>query len=178
MEVSGRALGTAIGVVVLASIQFACAATRVQGDQSASTPAALEVSADRLRAELDARGRAYSAAVVRASASGWAAPQVDSLAAFYTDSTILFPPKGDPIRGRDAIRQYWTRSPDRKILAHAIRIERVDVGTSADLAADHGRVELTAQQGGAEPTVFRLTYISVWRREADGQWRKHLDSWW
>lgn len=166
-----------IVALVLLLLGAACAHPPKRGDGGAA-PTSGSAAPNTVRAELEARGRAYSAAVVRASASGWAALQVDSLAAFYTDGGIVFPPRGEPIRGRDDVRQYWTRSPDRKILSHTITIERVDVGESADLAADHGRVQVTTQQGGDSAINHRLTYISVWRREPDGVWRKHLDSFW
>ena len=58
------------------------------------------------------RGQEFSQAVVRANASGWAAKEVESLVDFYTDDAILFPPKGEPVRGRDAIRAYWSRTPN------------------------------------------------------------------
>lgn len=167
----------AVVALVLPLLGAACAQPAKPG-AGAATPTSGIVAPSTVRAELEARGRAYSAAVVRASASGWAASQVDSLTAFYTDSSIIFPPRGEPIRGRDDVRQYWTRSRDRKILTHRIVIEWVDVGESADLAADHGRVEVTTQQDDDSAVVHRLTYISVWRRDRDGVWRKQLDSFW
>ena len=122
------------------------------------------------------RATDFSVAVVRASAAGWARGEVTSLADIYTEETILFPPRGAPIRGRSAVQEYWTRTPDRRILAHRVVPERIDA--SDDLVAEHGRFHLTSQVGAAPPVADSATYISVWRRDADGVWRKHLDSWW
>jgi ketosteroid isomerase-like protein len=122
------------------------------------------------------RATEFSAAVVRASAAGWTRTEVMSLADIYTEETILFPPRGAPIRGRLAVQQYWTRTPDRRILAHHVVPERID--TSNDLVAEHGRFHLTSQVGTASPVSDSATYVSVWRRDSDGVWRKHLDSWW
>ena len=95
---------------------------------------------------------------------------------FYTDDAILFPPKGEPIRGRDAIRAYWSRTSERRIMEHSIQTERADL--SGDLLAEHGRFSLASQSGGSAPERGSANFISVWRRGADGIWRKHLDSWW
>lgn len=165
-----------LGAVVILVLASACAPPREHTNRQPSTISS--TAALNVRIELEARGSAFSAAVVRASSSGWAAPQIDSLAAFYTDSTIIFPPRGEPIRGRDAVRQYWTRPTDRRILAHAIHIERVEASESGDLAAEYGQPEIVAQQGADSAAAGRATYISVWRRDRDGVWRKHLDSWW
>lgn len=95
------------------------------------------------------RGKEFSQAVVRASESGWAASEVASLVDIYTEDAIMFPPKGEPIKGRDAIREYWSRTPDRRILEHSIQVERADM--SGDLLAEHGRFSITSQAGENPP---------------------------
>ena len=156
------------GSVACALFFVACSATPSPDRPGSGVSSAAEVSR--------ARGQEFSQAVVRASASGWAAKEVESLVDFYTDDAILFPPKGEPIRGRDAIRSYWSRTPDRRILEHSIQVERADL--SGDLLAEHGRFSLTSRAGENEPERSSANFISVWRRGADGLWRKHLDSWW
>ena len=155
------------GCIVCALLLSACSATQ-HGRPGEETSSAAEVSR--------VRGQEFSRAVVRASASGWAAKEVESLVDLYTDDAILFPPKGEPIRGRDAIREYWSRTPDRRILEHSIETERADM--SGDLLAEHGRFSLTSQSGENAPGRNMANFISVYRRGADGLWRKHLDSWW
>lgn len=101
---------------------------------------------------------------------------MDALADFYTETSTVFPPRGEPLRGRDAIRRYWTRPLENRILSHSIQIERLDV--SSDLAAEHGRIVLNVQTGSAAPAEYAARYVSVWGRDRDGCWRKHLDTWW
>ncbi len=108
--------------------------------------------------------------------SGWAKEEVEALVYIYTEDAILFPPKGEPIKGRDAIRAFWTRTADRRILEHSIQTERADM--SGDLLAEHGKFSLTYQLGSNAPEQTTSNFISVWKRGADGIWRKHLDSWW
>jgi ketosteroid isomerase-like protein len=121
-------------------------------------------------------GSRFSQAVVEASRSQWAPDRVEALVALYTEDAILFPPKGDPIRGREAIRTYWTRTPDRRILEHSIQTERADI--SGDLLVEHGKFSLTFQSGTDAPASGTSNFISAYRRGPDGIWRKYLDSWW
>lgn len=53
---------------------------------------------------------------------------------------------------------------------------RIDVDER--LATEYGHFELTSVVGDAHPTEGRANYISVWQRDEQGIWRKHLDSWW
>lgn len=127
-------------------------------------------------AEIQARAVGFSAAVVGASAAGWSDSAVAVLADFYTQETVVFPPRGDPLRGRESLRRYWTRAPEQKVLNHVVTPERIDVDRS--LATEHGWFKLTFQRGDALPAVDSARYVSIWIRGADGKWRKHLDNWW
>lgn len=152
-------------LIIVAILATACASA---GRRDAAPSAGRE--------EIDALAVRFSAAVVRASASGWAAAEVDALTALYSDDAILFPPRGEPIEGRAAIRAYWTRTPDRRILEHKVVPARVEIDRT--LATEYGHFELTSVAGDAEPTQGRANYISVWKRDETGNWRKQLDSWW
>lgn len=125
---------------------------------------------------LDDVGASFSGAVLAASASGWAAEPVEALVRKYSEDAILFPPKGDPIEGRDAIRKYWSRTPDRRTLSHSIAVDAAEL--SGNLLVEYGRVTLITQIDGKPPETITLRYISAWRRDSDAVWRKRLDSWW
>lgn len=128
------------------------------------------------RGEIEQLAIRFSEAVVRASSSGWAPAEVEALAALYSEDAIVFPPRGEPIKGRTAVRAYWTRSPDRRILSHKVFPARVDVDHV--LATEYGHFEMTSVVGDAQPAEGRANYISVWKRDQAGNWRKQLDSWW
>ena len=143
--------------------------------QSASD-APLPARVTELKKEILERTGAFSQAVLSASASGWSATQVTALADFYDEETIVFPPRGAPLRGRQSVRSYWTRPADRRIVEHAAVAERVDV--TNELATEYGRLRITFQVGNTPPTRDSATYVSYWRRGRDGIWRKQLDTWW
>ncbi len=121
-------------------------------------------------------GPSFSRALLAASSSGWAADRVEILVGLYSQDAILFPPKGDPIEGQAAIRRYWSRTPDRRILAHSIVVDSSEM--SGNLLIEHGRFTQTRQISDKPPETVTVTYISAWRRDLDGVWRKRLDSWW
>lgn len=154
---------TLVGLALLALV--ACATAAGRPDTTAGLPEQIEELATR-----------FSAAVVRASASGWAPDEVEALTGLYSEDAILFPPRGEPIKGRAAVRAYWTRSPDRRILKHRVVPGRIEVDQV--LATEYGHFEMTSVVGDGPPTEGRANYISVWKRDQAGQWRKHLDSWW
>lgn len=126
--------------------------------------------------EVRARTAAFSRAIVAASGSGWSAEAVARIADFYAADTVVFPPRGAPMRGRPALATYWTRTPDRRMLSHSAIAERIDV--SGNLATEWGTLSVTSQQGDAAPVQGSATYISIWLRGADGVWRKLMDTWW
>ena len=129
-----------------------------------------------LRKEILDRTAAFSKAVLLASASGWSAAQVAALSEFYDDETIVFPPRGATLRGRESLRSYWTRPAENRILEHSAVAERVDA--TNELATEYGKLRITFQTAGRPPAKDSATYISYWRRGGDGIWRKQLDTWW
>jgi ketosteroid isomerase-like protein len=165
-----RARGVAIAFSVLAlSVPvLRCSLNVNQPPPAANVDGAVEL--------VTARGAAFSHAIKRASASGWKPEQVDALVAFYTDDAILFPPRGEAIRGRAEILRYWLRSPDRKILDHTVTVD--SVVASSDVIADYGTIALKSQVSENTPATSTAHYLSVWKREPDGVWRKRIDSWW
>lgn len=132
-------------------------------------------------APVDARGiveekaATFSKAVVEASLSAWDPARVGQLVALYTDDATLFPPGEPIIKGKEQIKGYWSRTADRRVLKHHVTVEHAE--QSGDLLFEYGTFTGTFERKGvAKEATAR--YISVWRREADGSWRKHLDTWW
>jgi ketosteroid isomerase-like protein len=165
MYTTRRAILLLVGTLSIASCQTPRA---TDGISTTSMPAT--------EAEIRERTSAFSAAVVRASASGWQSAEVSALADFYDAHTVVFPPRGATLRGRSALQSYWTRSADRKILEHNAVAERIDV--SGQLATEHGQLRLTIQTANGPVVRDSATYVSYWRRSEDGRWRKRLDTWW
>ena len=148
----------------------ACAASRSHSNELSASRAAT------LQKEILDRTAAFSKAVLSASASAWSPRQVAELAEFYDPETIVFPPRGATLRGRESLRTYWTRPAERRILEHSAIAERVDA--TNELATEYGKLYITFQVAGAPAAKDSATYVSYWRRGGDGIWRKQLDTWW
>jgi ketosteroid isomerase-like protein len=113
-----------------------------------------------------AAGRAFSDAYVRNDTT--------ALGRLYSDSAVVLPPNRE-IRGRAAIRRYFSwRAPYRQ-LAHAMTSERLTV--AGDLAIDLGTWSSTGQRGDDPPQTTSERYLIVWVREHDGAWRILYDMW-
>jgi ketosteroid isomerase-like protein len=156
-----------MGVLVCAAACLS-ACTAIKSEPQAASHSVAE-------AEILARTKQFSQAIVEASGSGWSPPSVARIADFYADDTVVFPPRGEPMRGRAALGTYWSRPAERRMLAHSAVAERVDV--SGDLATEWGTLATTTQQDGAKPVEGKATYISIWTRR-NGVWRKQMDTWW
>jgi ketosteroid isomerase-like protein len=91
----------------------------------------------------------------------------DAFVEFFADDSILFRP--DPVPGREWMR---ARPPSRALLSWYPVF--ADVSLAGDLGYTTGPWELRAK-GRRDPEVAHGTYISVWRKQADGTWKVVLD---
>ena len=129
-------------------------------------PAADEPSAASDEARIAAASRAFSTAYV----SG----DVKTLGELYTIDAVLLPPNRD-VRGRDAIRQYFTPRPNRKQVAHTM--DSTELLVDGDTAIDMGTWNSTWQRDDEPAQTASGRYLIVWRRGTDGAWRMQYDMW-
>ena len=119
------------------------------------------------RAAIEAANARFSEAFARGDAN--------ALSAMYTSDAIAFPPDSEMIRGNEAIGEFWKATRDSGVRGAALTT--VEVGRSGDFAYEVGKVSLTIQPAGEEPTTAVAKYVVVWKRQADGSWKLHRDIW-
>ena len=119
------------------------------------------------RAAIEAANAKFSEAFARGDAK--------ALAAMYTPDAIAFPPDSEMIRGNEAIGEFWKATRDSGVRGAALTT--VEVGRSGDFAYEVGKVSLTIQPAGKEPTTAIAKYMVVWKRQGDGSWKLHRDIW-
>ena len=119
------------------------------------------------RAAIEAANTKFSEAFARGDAK--------TLAAMYTPDAIAFPPDSEMIRGNEAIGNFWKTTRDNGV--QSATLTTVDVGRSGDVAYEVGKVSLTIQPVGKEPTMSAAKYVVVWKRQSDGSWKLHRDIW-
>ncbi|MGZ5181637.1 MAG: YybH family protein [Ramlibacter sp.] len=106
-------------------------------------------------------------AAERAFARSMAERDLPAFARHVSQEAVFFTTP-DPLRGRQAIVQYWSRWYTGAQAPFSWEPEQVEVLAGGDLALSSGPVR--SPQGR---TVGRFT--SVWRLESDGQWRVVFD---
>ncbi len=124
---------------------------------------AAPVDAAAVRAAIEQENARWVAAALRGDAAG--------AAAIFTDDAILLPPNSFPIVGRAAIQAAYTGL--RSIRDVQVIPEELEV--LGDVAIARGHYVTTHGAPGQPAVVDRAKFIDVWKRGADGVWRKHRD---
>ena len=102
---------------------------------------------------------------------------VDRILSYWTDDAVVLPPGLPPVAGKAALRQYVEGS--MQIPGFRITWESGDVKFSPDgqLAYMFGRNAVTVDGPDGTPQTTEGRAVTVWRREADGEWRCAVDIW-
>jgi ketosteroid isomerase-like protein len=79
--------------------------------------------------------------------NNWNAKQLDGVMALYTENTVLVPPNGDRIVGKDKIRAYFKQILD-SATTMTIKVSSEKTDSSGDLGYDGGSYEQTIVRGG------------------------------
>lgn len=131
------------------------------------SPPATDVAGD--VASVRREGQAYLAAL--------RTNDIDSIAAHWTDSTVIMPPNAPILRGREAVRAWVVAFLDQMRLVDG-RFMESEVAISGDLALERVAFQLTVQPvGGGETVVDVGKGLHVYRRQSDGSWRLVMDIW-
>ncbi|HEY7482654.1 MAG TPA: SgcJ/EcaC family oxidoreductase [Gemmatimonadales bacterium] len=93
----------------------------------------------------------------------------EALTELYADDAVLLPPDHEPIRGREAIGEFWRQGTDTGLEVSTLRLE-VD-GTVAYLI---GRYHLPPTEGEEADSG---QYVLCLKRQSDGSWKLTADIW-
>jgi ketosteroid isomerase-like protein len=115
-----------------------------------------------VRRALDAQRAAFEHAIALNDAA--------AMAATYAPGALLFPPSGDTIRGREAVRRAFDRTRDYTIRHEVVELE-VRTGTAYEIGrwTQIGKRDGVVKGGG--------WYFWVWRRQPDGSWLIDREIW-
>ena len=92
-----------------------------------------------------------------------------TVANFYKDDAVVFPPGGDMVKGKQAIQSFWTEA------AKGIQIVNFKVTDVRSLGPDAAREEgyMTAKTKGDSPQEMLGKYVVVWEK-VGGKWKLRL----
>lgn len=147
--------------VVLALAGAACAHNGLGGAPAPQDPASVRRAIEGTLAQ-------FSAAMKRGDAGAIAA-------VFTEDAEYITPAAKGFTRGRAAIEAVFAarfkaaRFVDVSITTASVQVE-------GDTAYETGTRQVTVQAGDAAPVTRTGRYLTVWKRQADGAWRFHVDA--
>ncbi len=117
----------------------------------------LSALAEAPRAEIEALNREMMAALERNDGL--------AVARIYADDARIVGPKRETVSGREAIDRYWSRIKDAKWT-----LEVKEIGGSKNDAYQIGVSTLTTARG-----TYTCDFVVIWKRDASGKLRIHLD---
>ncbi len=102
---------------------------------------------------------------------------LERILSFWTDDAVVLAPGLPAVVGKDALRQYVKGSME--IPGFKITWTSTDVTFSPDgqLAYLLSRNAVTMNTLNGTPSTTEGRAVTIWRREADGEWRCAVDIW-
>lgn len=93
--------------------------------------------------------------------------------AFYVfahDSAVILRENSYPIMGKEAIKKRFSSAND-SVFSLSWKPSFADVAQSGDLGYTYGIYHYTSKD-----TLMKGTYVSIWKKGADGKWKYVFDS--
>ena len=93
----------------------------------------------------------------------------------YAPDAVMMPPGAPAVTGAEAVRKSWTEMfaiPGFKLSWQPMQVE---AARSGDLAYARGSYEMTVTGPTGEPVKDRGKYLTVWRKQASGEWKAVAD---
>ena len=102
---------------------------------------------------------------------------VEQIVSYWSDDAIVIPPREPAIEGKAALREFVTAS--KKIPGFTVHWVSDHVSFSPDgkVAYMRSANQTTLNGPDGRPMTFPGRAITVWRKDADGQWRCVVDIW-
>ncbi|MEA3010829.1 MAG: hypothetical protein QOJ91_2521 [Sphingomonadales bacterium] len=95
-----------------------------------------------------------------------------TIAGAYADDAALANPGAPLVTGADAIRRETAAFAADPALKVQFASDRIQVAASGDLAYTRGHYSMTATDPATrKPAESRGSYLTVWKRQADGSWK-------
>ena len=93
----------------------------------------------------------------------------------YTVDATLVPPDGEILKGKQAIEELYKKFFQMGM--KDIAFTTIEVGGSGDTAYEIGKTKVRIQPEGQAAILDSTKYLVIWKRQADGTWKVHVDIW-
>ena len=95
--------------------------------------------------------------------------------AVYTDDATMVPPDGDVVKGKQAIEYLYKKFFQMGM--KEIILTTIEVGGGGDTAYEIGKSKVRIQPEGQAAMMDSTKYLVIWKRQANGTWKVHVDIW-
>jgi len=95
-------------------------------------------------------------------------------AAGYSDESVVFPPGGDFVQGKQSIEEFWRGVMDSGV--KEANLTTLDLLGDGEYVQERGTGLLKVQSGDGHIAEQRIKYVVVWRRVAN-EWKNLWDIW-
>lgn len=101
------------------------------------------------------------------------ARDVEAVMNYFAEDAVLVSEGRDPIRGRQAIRDYIAEA--YAIPGYEIRWEPLEARVSGDLGYLLERTHVTMNRPDGVPANQTLQAVTIWERQEGGEWKNVVD---
>ena len=91
----------------------------------------------------------------------------------YTADATILPPGGEMVKGKQAIEEVYKNF--FRIGMKDVTFTIIEVGGSSDIAYEIGKTKVRIQPEGQAAIIDSTRYLVIWKRQADGAWKVHVD---
>jgi ketosteroid isomerase-like protein len=104
-----------------------------------------------------------------------AARDAERTASFYAENAVLMPVAEPAVEGRVAILEEWRHVFGIPGFANRATLVAAEPSVAGDLGYTRGTYESPMSGPDGQPLLERGKWVSVWKRQDDGQWRIIVD---
>jgi len=99
---------------------------------------------------------------------------VDKVIEMFTDDGFLLLQNTEMIRGKQAISNYLKNETQWKV---QIKVDNIEMDGAGDIVYQIAKFTITIPQENSEPLVLKNKGTYIWKKQPDGAWKMHVDSW-
>ena len=95
----------------------------------------------------------------------------------WADDAFMLPPELPVLSGKDAIREFIAETAEIPGFKISWEPKSAHISESGDMAylIERNVIEVTGENG--EPIVMHGKVVTVWRKDANGDWKNVVDMW-
>src|SRR5215469_4972014 len=114
--------------------------------------------------------------------SMWAASaangkDIDKIVSYWSDDAVVLAPDQPPVKGKEALRQFVKESENIPGFSINWRSSEVNFSPDGKMAYMYGENVTTMNDSTGKKVFFPGRGYTVWRKDADGNWKCVVDVW-